>query len=148
MIKSPLLNGTFVGNIWTVTYVSNYPSVFNEQLTIDATGVASLTGSAVVGTVSTVATAALPHGYSSTIIQTAVGLKSYDYIISGLQSGVPYYVQVSATNAVGTGSVQTSVPAALAPPLQKPAAPLDVYLATYSAHSLKILWMAPGTVPL
>jgi hypothetical protein len=144
VVKTPLGNG-YIGNNWQVSLTSTYPTVYNQMLSLDYNGIASLTNAAILGNVVTVQAAVLPHGYQSTLIPAQPGIKSYQFVISGLVTGVPYYVQVSSLNAEGLSHVQTSTPAAVAPPLQNPSEPLDVYLVTYSANSLKVLWMYPDS---
>ena len=87
--------------------------------------------------------ATVPHAYASDLVPAAAGVSSYTYMIEGLPAGTPYTVQVTPINAAGSAVSQTSVPLALAPPLQAPSEPLDVYLAAASANSLSVLWMAP-----
>ena len=87
--------------------------------------------------------ATVPHAYASDYVSAATGVSSYTYMVEGLPAGVPYTVQVTPINAAGSAVSQTSVPLALAPPLQAPSEPLDVYLSAASANSLQALWMAP-----
>jgi len=62
--------------------------------------------------------------------------------ISGLSTGIFYFVRVSACNSQGYGITQVSTPASLNPH-EKPAAPSSVRLAITSDSLLTVGWEAP-----
>ena len=142
VLKLPAPAG-FVGSIWQVTFGQDFPSSFDQQLSIDASGVVSLTSNAIVSGVFVAQPGSLPHGYQSSSVPSLPGTAVYQYVITGLVTGLPYFVRVSAVNSAGLSLAQSSVPASLAPPKQAPSEPLDGYLVSYSATSLRVLYMAP-----
>ena len=85
----------------------------------------------------------LPHAYDYAWVTADPAIKSYTYTIRSLESGIDYYVAVSAENAEGMSNAQWSIPRSLAPPVQKASEPSNVYVVTHSASSLKLLWKHP-----
>ena len=69
--------------------------------------------------------ATVPHAYASDYVPAAAGVSSYTYMIEGLPAGIPYTVQVTPVNAAGRAVSMSSVPLALAPPLQVSPGPLS-----------------------
>lgn len=59
------------------------------------------------------------------------------YTITELETGEPYFVRVSASNARGLGLPRGSNPAYLAPPKQVPANPEDVHIFPATSSSLR-----------
>lgn len=143
VLKIPVNNGSIIGNLWQITFPNNFPTVYNQQLSIDFSGVASLVGQTIMGGVSVLQAAALPHGYQTMVVAAIAGVKTYQVTLGNLIPGVPYFVQVSSVNDMGVSLAQTSLPTSLAPPLQAPSEPQDVYLVTQSANALRILWIYP-----
>ena len=136
-------NATATRYSWSVTFLDDYPSVFNQQITIDISGLNTGNSiSTVSGTVSVYPLSTLPHGYDSAVVTAADGVNSYTYIIEGLQAGVSYYVSISSRNSEGYSVAQQSVPQQLAPPVQKPSHPVDVYMVSYSSSALSVLFLA------
>jgi hypothetical protein len=62
-----------------------------------------------------------------------------------LQEGIPYFVRVSAFNALGYGPSKASFPSNQIPSLQVPTSPLSISLATQSADSLSSTWSHPAS---
>ena len=81
----------------------------------------------------------LPKQYA----KASVGADEASYAIGDLLPGKEYYVRVCARNALGCAAPQTSLPVALAPPKQKPAAPADATLLVNSGSSLRVMWSHP-----
>ena len=144
VLKKPAPLG-FIGNVWQVTFEQDFPSTFNQQLGIDVSGIASYTSNAIISGVAVVQIGTLPGGYQSYSLPSQPGVNIYQYVITGLVTGVPYFVRVSAVNAAGVSVAQTSVPESLAPPKQAPSEPLDAYVVSYSATALRVLYMAPDS---
>ncbi|CAM9849342.1 unnamed protein product [Phaeothamnion confervicola] len=65
-------------------------------------------------------------------------------VISGLVSGTPYYVRVSARNSLGYSAPQTSSPS-YQHPYQEPAAPSDVFLGITSDTMLTVSFAPPDS---
>lgn len=144
VLKQPAPLG-FIGSVWQVTFEQDFPSSFNQQLGIDASGIASFTSNAIVSGAVVVQTGTLPGGYQSYSLPSQPGVTIYQYVIPSLVTGLPYFVRVSAVNAAGVSVAQTSVPESLAPPKQAPSEPLDAYIVSYSASALRVLYMAPDS---
>ena len=129
------------GFTWAVTYLHDFPSVYNRNLSVDASGLDSTAG--LTAQVTVAYSAMLPHGYNSTVLTASSEVTSYSYVITDLQPGVGYYVKVTPINDKGYGNAQSSVPKSIAPPVQKPSEPLDVYLITNGPNSLNIFYKHP-----
>jgi hypothetical protein len=87
----------------------------------------------------------LPTGYGQHSVTDLSGGEPFGYTITGLTSGLPYFVRVTPKNNLGFGVPQTSLPVSLAPPKQKPDVPLRSEVVVHSATSLKVLWHAPDS---
>ena len=122
--------------------MNDYPSVYDAIISIDTSGVSGSSSIAVSGLVVVSPSSTLPHGYGSDIVTAASGVTSYTYVIESLQTGVPYYVAVSAINADGFSVAQQSLPQQLSPPEQKASNPIEVYMVSQSSSALSVLWMA------
>jgi len=70
-----------------------------------------------------------------------MGLMSF--VATGLKSGVPYFVNVSASNKAGRGLPTLSSPVSLQPSLQEPAAPQNVVVDIVSNSQLMVQWEPP-----
>ena len=126
------------GVVWTVTYINDFLAS-DFTLTIDA---AELMGCSYSGATTVMAGApALKH--SSVTIDAQPNISAYSYTLGDLQTGVEYFVWVTSTNAVGTSVAAASTPNKLAPPVQKPAAPLLVSTLPTSKSSLGVAWRHP-----
>jgi len=77
------------------------------------------------------------------VITARENVLSYNYVIENLHPGVGYSVRVSAKNEKGYSYSQNSVPQVVAPPMQKPSEPLDVYVVTSSANTLTVFFKYP-----
>ena len=133
--KNPVSNGF----AWSITFLQDFPSVYNIPLTIDDS---ELSGKAVANIADTSVTT-LPLEYNIVSIESLPSVTSYSYVIRNLSPGTSYNVRVSPVNSEGVGIGQLSFPQSLSPPLQKPSEPLDLSLFTYSASAIKILYKAP-----
>jgi len=80
------------GYVWSVTFLSDYPTVFNRAITIDSTPLRAV---GLHANATAISIAAHPHGFNSAMIDTSGQLKSLTYIIPDLHSGVRYYVYVT-----------------------------------------------------
>jgi len=78
----------------------------------------------------------------STTLDYLVGGSPFFKIISGLRTGIYYYVRVSAKNSQGYGISQVATPASLNPH-QRPSPPTNVKLGITSSTMLTIGWDAP-----
>lgn len=67
----------------------------------------------------------------------ATNSSSLWYTITELETGEPYFVRVSASNARGLGLPRGSNPAYLAPPKQVPANPEGVHIFPATSNSLR-----------
>ena len=83
--------------------------------------------------------ATVPHAYASDYVPAAAGVSSYTYMIEGLPAGIPYTVQVTPVNAAGRAVSQSSVPLALAPPLQVSPCPCHYTPPPCSCHCSTVL---------
>lgn len=92
---------------------------------------------------STLMSVTLPATLSSSASSTgdgdnaAVNSSSLWYTITELETGEPYFVRVSASNARGLGLPRGSNPAYLAPPKQVPANPEGVHIFPATSNSLR-----------
>ena len=108
---------------WSITFVSEYPSVGGLMLTLeDSTGIIYSSGASGVPTmqINLVTPGLLPVGYRTVVTVEDQSQAQYNYILTNLTAGQPYNVQVSAANQLGYCRPQTSIPRKLAPPIQKP----------------------------
>ncbi|CAM9504836.1 unnamed protein product, partial [Discosporangium mesarthrocarpum] len=74
---------------------------------------------------------------------TSLNDSSLWHTLTGLVTGEPYYVRVSARNSRGLSLPQASNPAYLAPPRQVPASPEAVTVFPATSSSIRVLWSAP-----
>lgn len=71
-------------SVWSVTFLNDYPSVYNAAIGIDTSGITALSGSTVTSSVAVTPSSALPHGYGSDVVAAASEILSYTYVIEGL----------------------------------------------------------------
>ena len=132
---------------WSITFVSEYPSVGGLMLTLeDSTGIIYSSGASGVPTmqINLVTPGLLPVGYRTRIVEVEDQSQAqYNYILTNLTAGQPYNVQVSAANQLGYCRPQTSIPRKLAPPIQKPSSPTNVILSVASSQSLEVIFSRP-----
>ena len=128
---------------WTVTFVS--PSIRGYLLRMeDSTEMSDSSGDSPIIQINVLTPGVLPIGYMTKVVTVVnQSQKHYSYILTGLTSGQPYSVQVSAINELGYGRPQTSIPRELAPPVQKPSSPMNVNLSVASSQSLEIIFSRP-----
>ena len=65
------------------------------------------------------------------------------YRIDGLEQGVPYYVRVAATNAIGYGEALLATPRYEIPLSGTPSKPEEVTLSVVHSDSLRVDFNAP-----
>ena len=130
---------------WTVTFLSEYPSVSGLILVVDdTTELEDVLGGSPTLQVSLLTAGEYPLGYNSEVVIVDDALEThYHRVLTGLIAGQAYYVQVSAANDLGFGRPQSSTPRALAPPIQKPSAPRNVILRVASSRSLEVIFSKP-----
>lgn len=73
---------------------------------------------------------------------TIPSLSFFLQVISGLVTGVPYYIRVSARNSLGYGATQSSSPT-FQHPYEEPTAPVDVVLGVTSDTMLTVSCCRP-----
>ena len=131
---------------WFVTFLSEFPSVYGTALRTveDLTQLANLDGTVPAIAVSVLTPGLLPIGYRTKTIEVVDPLKThYTLVLKDLTPGQPYHVQVSASNDLGYGRPQPSVPNTLAPPIKKPSAPTNVILKVLSRQALEVIFSKP-----
>lgn len=84
-----------------------------------------------------------PARYHSRLL----GPDDRSWVIPGLETGIEYYVRVSARNQFGTSPRAVTYPSALAPPKQAPGLPTDVQVAVNpgSSDSLAVTFSPPDS---
>ncbi len=127
---------------WTITFVSEYPSISGHGLSLDESSeIADSSGDAPTMLISVLTRGVLPVGYSTKVVAVDDALQThYHCMLTNLTAGQFYSVQVSAANKLGYGRPQTSIPNKLAPPVQKPSNPTNVLLSVSSSHSLEVIF--------
>jgi hypothetical protein len=95
------------------------------------------------GTTRDTSTGALGGVVGSLLVTYIPDAGPYSRLISGLSSGVDYYVLVAAVNTRGTGSSAATFPA-FDHPRTLPASPLSVSLRIASPSSLTVGWVPPS----
>eukprot|EP00804_Cyclotella_cryptica_P021433 CCRYP_005783-RA/>CCRYP_005783-RA protein AED:0.00 eAED:0.00 QI:831/1/1/1/1/1/3/2372/6166 len=130
---------------WTVTFLSEFPSVSGTILDIvdGHTQLMDSDGESPTLQVSVLTPASLPIGYSTEVIAVENPLKThYSLTLTNLTPGQAYTVQVSAANSLGYGRPQPSVPRELSPPIEKPSSPTNIILRA-SSQSLEVIFSKP-----
>lgn len=130
---------------WTVTFVSEFPSISGRVLLVDeSTELADSFGGVPILLISVSTPGVLPIGYGTKVVAVDDPLQThFYYLLTDLSAGNHYSVQVSAENRLGYGRPQTSIPNKLAPPVQKPSSPTNVLLSVSSSHSLEVIFSSP-----
>jgi hypothetical protein len=135
---------TAAGTLMTVTLAAPFPGP-------TATGAFLISGPNVIG--------AEPLGYLEALIpaedmvadavadvRTSVNQAGhFRYVLRGLTPATRYYVRLAAANDRGYSAPQSSLPAALAPPRQKPDAPTRVTAHAQGGAALRVLYYAPAS---
>ena len=131
---------------WTVTFLSEFPSVYGTTLKIveNLTQLLNADGAVPTIEVSVLMPGLLPIGYKTKTIEVDNPLTTYyTLILEDLTPGQPYHVQVSVSNELGYGRPRPSVPSMLAPPIEKPSAPTNVILRVVSKQTLQVIFSKP-----
>ncbi|KAL9190309.1 hypothetical protein ACHAXT_007520 [Thalassiosira profunda] len=128
---------------YAITFVSNSGNV--EALVVDATPIVSPDGNANViivdgsnslDTLNTKDSAAIPGELPVHYGSALVDATADSYKITGLVTGLEYFVAVSASNAVhGHSHRLLPTPSSITPPLQTPGSPTQVSLDVNSGYS-------------
>ena len=131
---------------WTVTFLSEHPSVSGLILIIeDTTELEDASGGSPTLQANLVTAGEYPLGYNSKVVTVDDNALEthYHHVLTDLTAGQLYHVQVSAANDLGFGRPQASSPRALAPPIQKPSTPRNVILRVASSQSLEVIFSKP-----
>ena len=130
---------------WTVTFLSEYPSVSGLMLIVeDTTELEDALGGSPILQANLLTAGEYPLGYNSEVVTVDDALETqYHRVLTDLTAGQLYHVQVSAANDLGFGHPQASTPRALAPPIQKPSTPRNVILRVASSRSLEVIFSKP-----
>jgi len=130
---------------WTVTFLSEYPSVSGLMLIVeDTTQLEDALGGSPTLQANLLTTGEYPLGYNSEVVIVDDALEThYHHVLTDLKAGQSYHVQVSAANDLGFGRPQASTPRALAPLIQKPSKPKNVILRVASSSSLEVIFSKP-----
>eukprot|EP00970_Alexandrium_tamarense_P002964 scaffold427_cov103-Alexandrium_tamarense.AAC.19 len=129
---------------WSVTFLSEYPSVKGSVLLIKDTTLADDNGGDPTLQVNLLTQGELPVGYNAEVVTVKDPLQTqYHHVLADLTPGQSYHVQVSAVNELGHGRPRASLPSYLAPPLQKPDTPTNVRMNVASSNSLEVTFSHP-----
>jgi copper chaperone CopZ len=130
---------------WTVTFLSEYPTVSGVMLIVDGTTkLEDALGGSPTLQVNLLTAGEYPLGYNSAFVAVNDEFEThYHHVLTDLTAGQSYHVQVSAANELGFGRPQASTPRALAPPIQKPSKPRNVILRVASSQSLEVIFSKP-----
>ena len=131
--------------IWTVTFLSEYPSVSGLMLVVeDATELEDALGGSPTLQVNFLTAGEFPLGYESKVVTVDDILEThYHHVLTDLSAGQLYHVQVSAANELGFGRPRASTPRVLAPMIQKPSTPQNIILRVASSQSLEVIFSKP-----
>ena len=131
--------------VWTVTFLSEYPSVSGLMLVVkDTTELVDAMGGSPILEINLLTPGEIPIGYETESVEVTDALETqYSLTLTDLTAGQPIHVQVSAGNYLGYGHPQASTPRALAPPIQKPSIPRNVILRVVSSQSLEVTFTKP-----